>query len=148
MLDAEMNQRYWQSLSNRYYTREQWTKIFLAAMASGTVASWGFWSQYELIWKILSSISALVAIALPILNWSKMIESMGYLTEKWTRIKNDYELLWIDVKNGIKDENKIKKELKRIKNEENNLSQKETNLPNDQKLLLVCSENVLKSRGL
>lgn len=148
MLDAEMNQRYWQSLSNRYYTREQRTKIFLAVMASGTVASWGFWSQYELVWKILSSVSALVAIALPILNWPKMIENMGYLTEKWTRIRNDYELLWIDAKVDTTDVNKIKKELKRIKNEESSLSQKEINLPNDSKLLLVCYEKVLSSRGL
>jgi len=148
MLDADMNNRYWAHLSRRYYTREKWAKIFLAAMASGAVASWGFWSEYELLWKILSAMSALLAIALPILNWPKMIESMVFLTEKWSLIKADYELLWLDVKKDITNENKTIKELKRLKDKENTLSQKEANLPDEQKLLRKCREEVISSRGL
>lgn len=150
MLDAEMNERYWSKLSNRYYKKEQRTKIFLAIMASGTVASWSFWSTYEILWKLLSAASALVAIALPILNWPKIIQSMNVLTEKWALITSDYELLWLDVKKGIKekDEIRIKKELKNLMTKESTLSQKEANLPDDPKLLQKCMNEVKKSRGI
>ncbi|HUN53996.1 MAG TPA: hypothetical protein VMU29_02450 [Smithella sp.] len=150
MLDAEMNERYWSKLSNRYYNREQKTKIFLAIMTSGTVASWSFWSTYEVLWKLLSAASALIAIALPILNWPKIIQSMNVLTEKWSLITNDYELLWLDVKKGVKekDESRIKKELKNLMIKECTLSQKEVNLPDDPKLLKKCMNEVKKSRGI
>ena len=148
MLDADMNKRYWSELSNRYYTRDKWAKIFLAVMTSGTVASWGFWSQYVFLWKGLSALSAIIAIALPILNWPKMIQNMNVLKEKWLSIKYQYELLWLDVKDGIKDETKIKKEFKNIREKESILCQKEANLPNKPKLLLKCREDVKKSRGI
>jgi hypothetical protein len=79
MLDADMNARYWSYLSRRYSNRDKYSKIFLALMSSGTVASWGFWSDMQIIWKILSACSALLAIALPIINWPKMISNMGVL---------------------------------------------------------------------
>lgn len=150
MLDAEMNERYWSKLSKRYYQKEKWTKIFLACMASGTVASWGFWSEGKLLWKFLSALSAIIAIALPILNWPKSIQNMNVLTEKWLLIKIDYELLWLDVKKGMKDkdEAKIRKELKSIMAKEAILSQKEINLPYDSKLLQKCMIEVKKSKGI
>ena len=49
MLDAEMNERYWSKLSKRYYKKEQRTKIFLAIMASGTVASWSIRHRGDVI---------------------------------------------------------------------------------------------------
>ncbi|GAB6163561.1 hypothetical protein JCM12298_27210 [Desulfothermus naphthae] len=148
MLDADLNERYWTYLAKRYHDRDKWAKIFLAIMTSGTVASWGFWSQIEILWKILSAISALLAIALPILNWPKMVESMIDLKQKWFQIKSDYEILWLEIKDGINDENKVKKELKKLKEKEARISQKEANLPNDKKLLQRCRNEVLKSRGL
>lgn len=148
MLDADLNERYWSKLCRRYYAREKWAKIFLALMASGTVATWKFWGEYELIWKILSSSSALLAIALPIFNWPKMIENMVYLSEKWCLLKNDYELLWIEVKKGVPNEIKCSKEFKKIKTKESVLSQKEANLPEDKKLLSKCFQEVKCSRGL
>ena len=150
MLDAEMNERYWSQLSKRYYKKEKWTKILLAIMASGTVATWSIWSQYEQLWKFLSSLSAIVAIALSILNWPKIIQSMNVLTEKWSLIKSDYELLWLDVKKRIedKDEVRIKKALKILMTKESTLSQKEANLPDDKKLLQKCMNEVKKSRGI
>ena len=117
-------------------------------MASGTVASWGFWSQYGLLWKVLSGVSAIIAIILPILNWPKSIQNMNILAEKWSQIKNDYEMLWLDVKDGVKDKSKAKKDIKKIKEKENTLSQQEANLPDDKKLLRECFAEVKKSRGI
>lgn len=150
LLDADMNERYWSQLSKRYYKKEKWTKILLAIMASGTVATWSIWSEYEQLWKFLSSLSAIVAIALSILNWPKIIQSMNVLTEKWSLIKSDYELLWLDVKKRIedKDEVRIKKALKNLMTKESTLSQKEANLPDDPKSLQRCMNEVKKSRGI
>jgi hypothetical protein len=147
MLDADMNQRYWSHLSRRYYVRDQYSKIFLALMSSGTVASWGFWSDFAIIWKVLSAASALLAIALPLLNWPRHISSMVSLKQKWTEIKADYELLWLVLEKGKKD-SEVGKELKRIKQLETKVSQQETNLPCDKKLIYQCRDEVLKSRGL
>lgn len=147
MLDADMNVRYWAELGRRYYKRDIRYKIFLAAMSSGTVASWGIWSEVELLWKILSAISALVAVALPILNWPKMIQSIGNVKQKWVDIKADYEVLWIE-ENSKKDQAVLEEEFKKIKKREATASQQETNLPKKDKLLDECWEDVLKSRGL
>ena len=147
MLDADMNVRYWAALGRRYYNRDIRYKIFLAAMTSGTVASWGIWSEIQILWKILSAFSALVAVALPILNWPKMIQSIGNVNQKWAQIKADYEVLWIEL-NNKKDQAILNEEFIKTKKKEAFASQQETNLPKNNKLLDECWEEVLKSRGL
>jgi hypothetical protein len=147
MLDADMNTRYWSYLSRRYYSLDKYSKIFLALISSGTVASWGFWSDIPLLWKIFSGLSALLAIALPLLNWPRMISNMGILKQYWTEIKTDYEMTWITLEKG-KSEDEIEKEFKKIKQKEVKASQNETNLPYDKKLLWKCRNEVLESRGL
>jgi len=147
MLDADMNVRYWAELGRRYYKRDIRYKIFLAVMSSGTVASWSIWSEVQVLWKILSAISALVAIALPILNWPKMIQSIGNVKQKWVDAKADYEILWVEV-NSKKDQAVLKDEFKKIKKREATTTQQETNLPKKDKLLDECWEDVLESRGL
>lgn len=146
MLDADMNERYWSHLSRKYYYRDRHSKMFLAIMSSGTVASW-FWSDIQIIWKILSACSALLAIALPIINLPKMISNMGVLKQYWSEIKIDYEITWIALEQG-KSEIVIEKQYKKIKQKENKANQNETNMPHDKKLLWQCREEVLLSRGL
>ena len=146
MLTADMNVRYWTHLGRRYYKREQYTKVFLACMSSGTVASWSFWNQFGLIWKVLSVIAALTAIALPILNFSKMIEIMADLKQHWTEITNEHELLWATRK--TKNIDILEQKYEEIKKREGKLSRKEANMPNNKKLLYKSREEVLQSRGL
>lgn len=148
MLDADLFVRYWFYLSKRYYDRDTFLKIFLAVMSSGTVASWGFWSQISWLWKVLSAVSMLISIALPILNWQKMIERMSLLKGKWTQIENEYELLWLTYKNKSNNNLELEKQFRKIKEMENKISEIETNLPYDKKLLGQCYDEVLASRGL
>jgi hypothetical protein len=96
-LDADLSVQYWTYLSRRYSKWDKYTKIFLAVMSSSTVASWGIWGEIDILWKILSAISALVAVALPILNWQQMIARMSDLVGKWSRIRYEYENLWLDL---------------------------------------------------
>ena len=51
MLDAEMNQCYWDLLPARYSRWDRYLKFFIAFAASGAVAGWGIWSQYPGGWK-------------------------------------------------------------------------------------------------
>ncbi len=147
MLDADMNARYWSYLSRRYYNFDKYSKIFLAVMSSGTVASWGFWNDVQWLWKALSSLSALSAISLPIINWPKMISNMVTLKQYWTEIKVDYENSWLDLEDG-KAQTEVEKYYKKTKDKEKEVAQKEANMPNRKKLLWKCRIEVLESRGL
>lgn len=145
MLDADMNVRYWSCLSRRYYNRDKFVKIFLAITSSGTVASWKLWSEVDIIWKILSGISALIAIALPILDWQKVIESIASVKGKWTQLETEYAALWhkINLNQSVSID-----EYKEIKKLEADAVQSETNLPKDDKLIKKCRDEVVTSRGL
>jgi hypothetical protein len=86
MLRAEMNTIYWRMLGRRYYNSERIAKFFLLATSSSSVAGWSFWSQMPLVWKGFSVASALLAIALPIVNWSKHIADCADLYGRWLQI--------------------------------------------------------------
>lgn len=147
MLDADMNARYWKYLVERYSMQETLLKIFLAVMASGTVAGWSIWAQYELAWKVLSSLSAVFAIAMPILNYPKTIESMSELAGKWGELRIEYEDMWLDVRN-TPDSNTLVKTYKKFRATEISLEKKESKMPNEKKLIQKCYEEVKQSRGL
>lgn len=147
MLDADMNSRYWKYLVDRYTKRETVLKIFLAIMASGTVAGWSIWEEYVLIWKGLSSISALVAIALPILNYQKLIEKLSELAGKWGELRIEYEDMWLEIKD-YPDNESLVKTYKKFRVIEISLEKKESKMPNDKKLLKLCFDEVKQTRGL
>ncbi|MFZ2404243.1 MAG: hypothetical protein WAW41_03835 [Methylobacter sp.] len=147
MLDADMNTRYWKYLVYRYSRRDTTLKIFLAVMTSGTVAGWGIWVELAYIWKMLSSLSALLAIALPILNYPKKIESMAELSGKWGELLFEYEDLWLEVDNNPSP-NTLNKNYRKFRTTEKSLVKKETKLPTDKRLIDKCQIEVNKSRGL
>lgn len=91
MLDADMNARYWPMLARRYSRAEVIVKVFLAVMSSGTVAAWGLWGAHQSLWRSLSAISALTAIASPILNFSKSVKTTSDLAGRWRMLLVDYE---------------------------------------------------------
>lgn len=95
MLDADMNERYWGALGRRYSGREKYAKVFLAVFSStSAIASWSIWTNYPAIWKVLLSLSALVAIALPILNYSGTAEKAVDQKSKWAKLLSENEILW------------------------------------------------------
>ena len=147
MLEADMNAKYWKYLVNRYSTRDKGFKIFLAIMASGTVAGWGLWEDIPWLWKSLSSISAIIAISSPILNYQKSIEQMALLAGKWGELRIEYEDLWRQVRNHGEPE-VLERAYKKFKKIESTLQEKETKLPEDKALIKICFEEVKKTRGL
>ena len=145
LLGADFNKRYWNHLIRRYSKRDKYTKIFLATMSSSTVASWGIWNEIDILWKALSAISAITAIALPILDWSKTISRMSDLAGTWSRIEYEYENLWLKLQNDSPI-NQVEDEYMRIRGEVAGLD--DTGLPEDVKLNEQCRNEVLESRGL
>lgn len=95
MLDADMNVRYWGALGRKYTGHEKYIKVFLAIFSSSSaIASWSVWATHPGIWRVLVSLSALLAIALPILNLSGTAEKAVDQKGKWTRLLSENEILW------------------------------------------------------
>lgn len=147
MLNADMNARYWKELVHRYSNRETGFKILIAVVTSGTVASWGFWEDAAGLWKSLSAIAAVAAIVLPILNYQKQIEQMSFLSGKWGELRIEFEDLWIQLSDSEASQ-PVEAAYKKFRKITASLQEKETNLPNDQKLLLECFEAVKKARAI
>jgi hypothetical protein len=147
LLDAELNVRYWKLLVQRYTRYDRFLKIFLAAVSSGAVAGWSLWAEYPWAWKLLSSCSAIVAIALPVLNFQKQIETMSLLNGKWFELKVTYEELWRKINDGSEPK-QLEGSYNRTKKAESALVQKESNLPHDDELLRRCFHEVKKAYGI
>ena len=140
MFIAAFNVIYWTHISRRYHFRAKSVKIFLAVMSSSTVATWGFWHEIDILWKCLSSASALIALSLPILNWERTIEKSSDLRGQWLQISNEYKNLWLDcsLNKSIKN---IESNLKNIRSKELSVGKISTaDLPVDRKLEKRCSD--------
>lgn len=145
MLDADMNARYWSTLTRRYTRYDTGSKIFLAAMSSGTVAGWGLWSDVPILWKTLSAASALLAIGLTAVNLPKQITRLADQSGQWLQLFTDYELLWLE--DGAMTAAQ-QKHYQDIRKREASVKKNEVALPEDLKLLRTCQGAVIRSRGL
>lgn len=147
LLDADLNTRYWRLMSLRYMRFEGHAKIFLAATASATVASWSLWADWKIVWQSLSVISALVSVALPIVDAARKVEVMNEAQTDWLRLMHDYEELW-RLRTALT-EKTFPNKLSALKLREVDISRKTAKLPSDDiKLANSCHDEVLKSRGL
>jgi hypothetical protein len=52
-------------------------------------------------WQFLSATSGILAVALPILNWSKKLSDIADLHGRWIQIRNEHEMLWRRMESGI-----------------------------------------------
>jgi hypothetical protein len=141
-----MNASYWNCLARRFSVREKTAKIFLAVTSSGAVAGWSFWSHHDLVWKSLSGFSALIAVALPLLDYPGQIQTMTKLAAKCAQLRRGYELLWVEV--DSMQEDALREALRTLVVQENEVNAMEATLPDDRKLLARCQNEVLLSQGL
>lgn len=143
-LDAELNERYIAHFKRSYYQRDKYTKIFLAVMTSGTVASWGIWGDIQLLWKILSALTAVTAIALPFFKLENAIEKLSNNIGRWKQIRTKYEMLYLSRENKSNDD--LIREYGEIKNKEHEIE--EDNLPNKKNLIIKIQNEIIVSKGL
>jgi hypothetical protein len=146
MLTAQMNVCYWSKLAYRYAQREKWTKIFLAITSSGTVAGWGFWADHAIIWKVLSGVSAIIAVSLPIVDYSGRIAQLNKAASKCAQLRLGYDQLWAQLDALTPDSfREMRAELSK---KEIELAELQVTDPDDRELLARCQDEVLQSRGL
>lgn len=147
LLDADLNSRYWRFMALRYTRRESQAKIFLAATASATVASWTLWLELKLLWQSLSALSALTSVALPIIDAPRKVEIMIEAQTEWLSLMHGYEELW-RMRESLS-EKAFSSKLAEIKKREVEVSKTTAKLSSDDKLLAErCYAEVVKSRGL
>jgi hypothetical protein len=150
MLTADLNVRYWRAEGCRYGRLDTTTKIFLAATSSSTVATWGFWQNLSWLWKALSAISALLAVALPILNWSGKISTISDLHGRWIQIRNEHEALWRTCETTAMNEQQIETAFRIIRQKEADAetSENQLRIARRPKLAQRCYDEVIQSRGI
>jgi hypothetical protein len=147
MLTADYNSRYWEYLYKRYYQRQKWAEIFLAVTSSSSVAAWGIWSSTPLVWKLLSAASTLVAVTLPIINMKKQIADLADLLSQWVQIHAAYCVLWFDIEHTQPSRDLIIDQFKKLQGRETEVDKTTSNIPDDDKLLEKCRQEVLASRN-
>lgn len=149
MLTAELNQLYWEKIYKRYLNYNRNTNIFLALSSSSVVASWGFWSEFDILWKGLSMLSATIALATPFMNWQGSMEKALELKTEFSEISYSYEKLWVKIKsNEITESWEIENKLDELFQKLKPLHSKSIGLPNERKLARECQQEVLANRGL
>jgi hypothetical protein len=148
MLTAEYNARYWDYLYKRYYRRQKRAEIFLAATSSASVAAWGIWSSITILWKLLSGLSTLVAVTLPILNMKKQITDLGDLQSRWQQIHAEYELLWFDIEHtSAIGKSQVIADFKELKRKEAEIAKIPSDVPDDIKLLEETRQQVISAHA-
>jgi hypothetical protein len=147
MLTADMSARYWGHLAARFRKKETKIKIYLALTTStGAVAGWSLWESFPWVWQVLSSISAVLAVSLPLLNYSGRVETMAILRGKWTSLRFAYERLWAGI--DTKPYERVSDELREIEEDVEHISRIETVVQRDSTLVRQCQREVRQSRGL
>nr|VFK26497.1 MAG: hypothetical protein BECKMB1821I_GA0114274_100116 [Candidatus Kentron sp. MB]VFK74567.1 MAG: hypothetical protein BECKMB1821H_GA0114242_100658 [Candidatus Kentron sp. MB] len=146
MLDADMSAKYWKYLAHRYMAWERGLQIGLAVLATGAVFVWFNLEEMEELWKFLSSASAIVAIALPYLDYRRKIDEMSILAGAWDRLRMDYENLWIGI--GKDPDTPFEETYRKLRETATMLQEKEVGLPHKKALLKTCQSEVKKARGL
>jgi len=150
MLDADLNARYWGEQSRVAYSRDRGIRIILALTSSGgAIAGWTIWNVYPLAWQVLSAMTAVLAIASPILNYSGKAKSSTMLYCTWSDILRAYEILWHRIENNLlNNPAKVISEYNRIMSKEKQCEPHEAKYQVDYIMLKKCRQNILKCRGL
>jgi hypothetical protein len=145
-----MNVRYWYDIRYPYCRKDVVTKIFLAVTSSSTVATWSFWAEISWLWKSLSAGSALLAIALPFLNWNQKMIDIADLRGKWVQIRNQYDSLWRQMQNDQFTEAQAEAAYTTVQAKEAEAEDSEVKISakRNAKLLEKCYRDVLVSRKL
>jgi hypothetical protein len=146
MLTAQMNVCYWSHLASRSAQREKWIKIFLAVTSSGTVAGWSVWTEYAIVWKVLSGMSAVLAVSLPILDYSGRVAQLNKVASKCAQLRLGYDQLWAQI--DVLTPNLLSDMQAELTKKEIELADMQVTEPDDRELLVHCQEEVLQSRGL
>lgn len=128
MLVADMNYRYYLSLTAWHRGIDRAAKVLIALTSSATVSGWAIWGRPGLdwIWKLTSAAAAITAVALPVFDPAKSMRTASELAGSWFAVMRDYEMLWAEVDDAAED--KVRDKCSILATEEKRLSQLESSL--------------------
>lgn len=144
MLDADLNVSFWTLMSQRYTQIDRLGKIVIALTSSGTVAAWGFWEQYPLVWKILSACACVTAILHPILWPAEQQKRISRLIGAWKQVALKYQMLW-DQDSDL-NTSELWMQYRKAKVMQNKID--EARVPVSKRLIRRAYTQVLRKRGL
>ncbi len=144
---------YYKVLAGRFHRLDLCMKVFLAITSSGTVAGWTIWSDgvahpyFSFTWKALSGVSAIVAIAMPLFNYSKKVEWATSLVHGYSKIHSEIEIAW--AKRASASQASIERSLEDFHRQEQTLNPLESHFPGTSlSLIRECQQAIIHKRGL
>lgn len=144
MLEAELSSLYWSKMVRKYRFRDKVLKFVLAATTASSVAGWGIWSDYPILWRSLMGASALLAVAQPFLGYAEQIEKISTVLGTWTLLGAEYSYLWDNVLGLNADE--ARRAFERLRAREVDLAVREGELEFDnRKLREYCTQEVIET---
>jgi hypothetical protein len=146
MLTAEFNVEYLDQISRKFSRRERNIKIFLACTSSATVAGWSIWTPHPWVWQGLSAISAIIAVASPILDHKGLQERIRRTRTGWHELVFAYRALWPDLDSEAHDEH-LHYRIEELERRFIKVSEEDIALPRDEQLMRVAQKQVLHRRG-
>ena len=149
MLDAEYNVKVTDRLGKKYYMYDMSSKMLLALTTSSSFLSLRIWGYFPILLEFLTALSAIIAIAIPIVNLPKSMQILEGRAVKWEELSFKYNRLWEDI-NSYNDYD-LHAKYDQIKKEELRFIEKAEvafHLSLSMKKKEECQKEVLKSKGL
>lgn len=145
MLEADYQKRYWNANAAAFIQVDRRLQILLAVLSSAAVLS--AFDDLNLLglWKLLSTITAIVATTLPFMNYTRRSVAMTEIAAKWHHLEIEYSSIWRSLDKDIFDESKFKE----LRAQEVEIGKAISDFPiHDKKLQHDCYRQVLISRGI
>lgn len=145
MLEADYQKRYWSAKAASFIRLDRILQILLAVLSSAAVLSALGDLKLLDVWKWLSAITAIIATALPFMNYTRRSVAMTDIGAKWHSLEIEYSSMWRAIDRDGFHENRFKE----LKAQEVEIGKAIADLPlDDKQLQSECYKQVLISKGV
>lgn len=107
---ARLNVKYYGFKLNRLRKINFWMEFLLALTASSAVVAFNFWKSHvgSVAWQVLSVLSALLAVAKPLLKYTEKIRGLEEVLTGFRILDHDLKVLGVSIKQKQKYDNELK----------------------------------------
>ncbi len=144
LLDAEMNEIYWNGEAQRYGSRDRFFAATAVIVSSGTVLA--LFASSPMVGKILASVASIVSIVHATFYHTGRLKQVASLAARWKEMAIEYRSLWSNTKGKDVAESKICADCEAISRREKSID--ESAFKAHQGRLKQAQEQVFISRRL
>ncbi len=145
---ARLTVKYYAAIRKRLETRVIAMEVIIASTASGSViAGLAFWSASgagRIVWQALAIVSAVLAVAKPMLRWSDKVQRLDELIVQYRGIDHELRKLEVAVRQAGAYGPALQQQFAAVLERKSELVLKEGTDPIDDKLRRHCREQVDK----